>query len=265
MLKNARRWPVDSWLRDYAAAMLGVYSRTARRLLCGAATATGGLALVACGSSAGGSATTGTTLAHSAHKLASSSKTVSSAQRCHTAKQPVPRGAQNVPKPTQRLDPSKNYVVTLNTNCGAIAIELDVSQAPRTTASFAYLVRRGFYNDLTFHRVAANFVIQGGDPSGDGSGGPGYTIVEPPPNDARYTLGTVAMAKTGTDPPGTSGSQFFIVTTGDAPLPPQYALLGKVVSGMASVKAIAKLPTSPPQDGTPTTPVVIGNATLSTG
>jgi cyclophilin family peptidyl-prolyl cis-trans isomerase len=79
----------------------------------------------------------------------------------------------------------------------------------------------------------------------------------------RYTLGTVAMAKTATDPAGASGSQFFIVTTQDAPLPPQYALLGNVVGSLAGVETIAKLPTDPPQDGAPTTPVVISHATLS--
>jgi cyclophilin family peptidyl-prolyl cis-trans isomerase len=153
--------------------------------------------------------------------------------------------------------------VRLTTNCGTIDIRLAVGAAPRTTASFAYLVRRGFYDNLTFHRVAAGFVIQGGDPNGDGSGGPGYTVVEPPPGDVRYTLGTVAMAKTSTDPAGASGSQFFIVTASEAPLPAQYALVGNVVGSMAGVDAISKLPTDPPQDGAPTTPVVISSATLS--
>jgi cyclophilin family peptidyl-prolyl cis-trans isomerase len=153
--------------------------------------------------------------------------------------------------------------VSLATNCGPIDIQLDVRRAPHTTASFAYLVKRGFYDDLTFHRVAAGFVIQGGDPNGDGSGGPGYTVVEPPPNGMRYTLGTVAMAKTGTEPSGSSGSQFFIVTAQDSSLPPQYALVGNVVGGLAAVEAIAKLPTNPPEDGSPTTPVVINHATLS--
>jgi peptidyl-prolyl cis-trans isomerase B (cyclophilin B) len=175
----------------------------------------------------------------------------------------VPRGAQRIPKPSLKLDPAKRYVVSLATNCGTIEIELDVRRAPRTTASFAYLVKRGFYNDLTFHRVAADFVIQGGDPNGDGSGGPGYTIVEPPPSNMRYTLGTVAMAKTATDPSGASGSQFFIVTAPNAALPPQYALVGNVVGSLAGVETIAKLPTNPPQDGAPTTPVVIRRATLS--
>jgi peptidyl-prolyl cis-trans isomerase B (cyclophilin B) len=176
---------------------------------------------------------------------------------------PVPKGAQHVPPPTHRLNPAKRYVVALTTNCGSIAIQLDVQQAPKTTASFAYLVRRGFYNDLTFHRVAANFVIQGGDPNGDGSGGPGYTIVERPPSNLRYTRGTVAMAKTGTDPAGASGSQFFIVTEQEAELPPQYALVGRVVGTMAGVNAIAKLPTMPPQDGEPIHPVVISQASLT--
>jgi peptidyl-prolyl cis-trans isomerase B (cyclophilin B) len=195
--------------------------------------------------------------------VAAASGSSSSPHGCLAAKAPAPRGAQQIPKPTLKLDPTKTYVVTLTTNCGAIAIQLDVRQAPTTTASFAYLVKRGFYNDLTFHRVATNFVIQGGDPNGDGSGGPGYTIVEPPPSDLRYTLGTVAMAKTSTDPPGASGSQFFIVTTANAELPPQYALVGNVVGSLAGVEAIAKLPTDPPQDGAPTKPVVIRSATLS--
>ncbi len=155
--------------------------------------------------------------------------------------------------------------MTLATNCGPIAIQLDVKRAPQTAASFAYLVRRGFYNGLTFHRVAANFVIQGGDPNGDGSGGPGYSIVERPPQDLHYTLGTVAMAKTGADPSGASGSQFFIVTAPEAPLPAQYALVGNVVGSFAGVDAISKLATVPPQDGAPVQPVVISRATLSKG
>ena len=180
-----------------------------------------------------------------------------------SARSPAPKGAQRIPKSTLILNPAKRYVVSLATNCGTIDIQLDVRRAPRTTASFAYLVTRGFYDDLTFHRVAAGFVIQGGDPNGVGSGGPGYTVVEPPPSDVRYTLGTVAMAKSGTDPAGASGSQFFIVTAQEAPLPPQYALVGNVVGSLAGVDAISKLPTDPPQDGAPTSPVVISRATLS--
>lgn len=215
------------------------------------------LGLVACGASA---TRTGRSASSSVADVAA---TEGSHEACRSAKEPAPRGPQHVPRPTGRLDPAKRYVVTLATNCGAIAIRLDVADAPKTTASFAYLVKRGFYDDLTFHRVAANFVIQGGDPNGDGSGGPGYTIVERPPANLRYTRGTVAMAKTATDPAGASGSQFFIVTAADTELPPQYALVGRVVGSMAGVDAIAKLPTEPPQDGEPVHPVVISRATLS--
>jgi peptidyl-prolyl cis-trans isomerase B (cyclophilin B) len=235
----------------------------ARGLLYGSATTVFGLVLTACGSSTTGAGKpTGTPINPQNGGSSLNVKPVS-ASKCSRAQAPVPRGAQRIPKPTLKLDPAKRYVVSLATNCGAIEIELDVRQAPRTTASFAYLVKRGFYNDLTFHRVAAGFVIQGGDPNGDGSGGPGYTIVEPPPSNMRYTLGTVAMAKTATDPSGASGSQFFIVTAPNAALPPQYALVGNVVGNFAGVETISKLPTDPPQDGAPTTPVIIHRATLS--
>jgi cyclophilin family peptidyl-prolyl cis-trans isomerase len=181
---------------------------------------------------------------------------------CTTVAAPTPRAEEQVPRPNMTLDPAKRYVVHLSTNCGTIDIQLAVGQAPRTTASFAYLVQRGFYNGLTFHRVAADFVIQGGDPDGDGSGGPGYTVVEPPPEHLRYTIGTVAMAKKGTDPIGASGSQFFIVTSTHVALPDQYALVGKVIGSLAGVRAIARLPTQPAGDGAPFKPVVINSATL---
>lgn len=221
-----------------------------------------GAALVGCGGAA-----TAEKLASkdsgAAEHLSRKSASAPAQGECASARLPTPKGQQRVPTPKLRLNPSKSYVVTLATNCGTIDIELDVRRAPQTTASFAYLVKQGFYDDLTFHRVAAGFVIQGGDPNGDGSGGPGYTIVEPPPSNLRYTRGTVAMAKTGTDPAGASGSQFFIVTAREAPLPPQYALVGRVVGSMAGVNAISRLPTDPPQDGAPIDPVVISHASLS--
>ncbi len=216
------------------------------------------LGMVACGTSSSGASASASSGTDAASTSASGSH-----EACQMVSAPVPKGAQHVPPPTHRLNPAKRYVVALATNCGKIAIQLDVKRAPKTTASFAYLVKRGFYNDLTFHRVAANFVIQGGDPNGDGSGGPGYTVVERPPANSRYTRGTVAMAKTGTDPAGASGSQFFIVTEQEAELPPQYALVGRVVGTMAGVDAIAKLSTVPPQDGEPVHPVVISRASLS--
>jgi cyclophilin family peptidyl-prolyl cis-trans isomerase len=215
----------------------------------------------ACGSS--GSRTSTPTASTSNRVAGASSASKAQAGDCASVSAPAPKGPQKVPKPRQPLDAHKRYLVALSTNCGTIDIRLAVSAAPRTTASFAYLVARGFYNGLTFHRVAAGFVIQGGDPNGDGTGGPGYSVVEPPPSDTSYTRGTVAMAKTSADPAGASGSQFFIVTATRAPLPPDYALVGQVVGGIAGVNAIAKLPTDPAQDGAPKSPVVISNARLS--
>jgi peptidyl-prolyl cis-trans isomerase B (cyclophilin B) len=159
------------------------------------------------------------------------------------------------------LDPGKTYTVTLETNQGTFAIDLDVKISPNTTASFAALVRKGFFDGLTFHRIVPGFVIQGGDPNGDGTGGPGYTTVDPPHADTKYTKGVVAMAKTQDEPPGTAGSQFFVVTGADIGLPPDYALLGRVSSGMDVVDAIGKL--GDPTTEQPTKRVVIEKATLT--
>jgi cyclophilin family peptidyl-prolyl cis-trans isomerase len=234
------------------------------RALSGLALAGAAMTLAACGASAGAGTPARTGSTSSDANAANAGTPPSGAPgSCQSASAPAPKGPQHIARPRTRLDPAKRYVVTLATNCGTIQIQLDVRRAPHTAASVAYLVRRGFYDDLTFHRVAANFVIQGGDPDGDGSGGPGYTVVEPPPRDLRYTQGTVAMAKTGSEPAGASGSQFFIVTAPEAPLPAQYALLGRVVGGYSAVEAIAKQPTVPPQDGAPAKPVVINRATLS--
>jgi cyclophilin family peptidyl-prolyl cis-trans isomerase len=120
---------------------------------------------------------------------------------------------------------------------------------------------------LTFHRVVPGFVIQGGDPNGNGSGGPGWEIVEPPPANLQYTKGVVAMAKTGTAPSGASGSQFFIVAGSSTKLPPEYALVGHVVSGEKAVEAISHVPTEAAPEGgeasKPRVPIVIEHATLS--
>jgi cyclophilin family peptidyl-prolyl cis-trans isomerase len=127
------------------------------------------------------------------------------------------------------------------TNCGSFVMRLDVKDSPRTAASFASLVQHHFFDGTIFHRIVSGFVIQGGDPTGTGTGGPGYSTVDTPPRSARYTLGVVAMAKTGAEAPGTSGSQFFVVTGADVGLPPDYALLGKVVRGLDVVKKIGTL------------------------
>jgi cyclophilin family peptidyl-prolyl cis-trans isomerase len=175
---------------------------------------------------------------------------------------PAPRREQ-LPAPHLTLDPKRTYTVTIQTNCGTFAFTLDVKHSPKTSASFYYLVKHGFFDGVTFHRVAAGFVIQGGDPSGTGSGGPGYTIVEPPPQNTQYVLGDVAMAKTQDEPAGASGSQFFIVTGNGSELTPDYALVGKVTSGMNTVEAIGALPTKPLGDGRPTLAVVMSKVTVS--
>jgi peptidyl-prolyl cis-trans isomerase B (cyclophilin B) len=185
---------------------------------------------------------------------------------CEPVDLPAPKADARMRKPTERLDPGRDWVATVRTNCGDFSIKLDVARAPKTTASFASLARRGFYDDLTFHRIAPGFVIQGGDPLGDGTGGPGYSVVEAPPRDLQYTLGVVAMAKTATEPDGASGSQFFVVL-GDAGLPPQYALVGTVQDGLDVVEQIGALPidSADPQGSTPLEPVVIESVEISNG
>jgi peptidyl-prolyl cis-trans isomerase B (cyclophilin B) len=174
---------------------------------------------------------------------------------CEQVQPPEPKGEGDLKKPTERLERGTTYVATVSTTCGDFEITLAAKDAPRTGGSFKYLADEGFYDGLTFHRIASGFVIQGGDPQGDGSGGPGYSVVEPPPDDLTYEKGVVAMAKTAVEKPGTSGSQFFVVTAEDAQLPPDYALLGRVTKGQDVVDRIGVLPTT--ADEQPAEPVVI--------
>ncbi len=187
---------------------------------------------------------------------------------CRSVAQPPPKGPQHLSPPNRDLDPHRTYTVTVVTNCGTFAFTLAVKQSPKTAASMYYLVKRGFFNGLTFHRVVPGFVIQGGDPLGNGVGGPGYTVVEPPPQGTEYVRGDVAMAKTQADPRGASGSQFFVVTganvTQSAGLTPDYALAGRVVSGIGVVEKIGTLPTNPPGDGAPSPVVVMSRVTVAT-
>jgi peptidyl-prolyl cis-trans isomerase B (cyclophilin B) len=212
-----------------------------------------------------GAAGCGSSSSHSSQTSGTSGAASSTAAPagCRAVPVPAPRGTQHISPPTVALDAHRTYTVTVVTNCGTFAFALDVKRSPKTSASIDYLVKRGFFNGLTFHRVAAGFVIQGGDPLGNGSGGPGYTVVEAPPPGTQYVRGVVAMAKTQTDPSGASGSQFFVVTGANAGLPPQYALAGKVVRGIDVVEKIGSLPTNPPGDGTPTPTVVMSSVTVA--
>jgi cyclophilin family peptidyl-prolyl cis-trans isomerase len=184
-------------------------------------------------------------------------------QACADVPAPQRRAVARRPKPKLRLDPNQTYKATVQTNCGTFVIALDAKEAPVTGGSFVTLARAGFYDGLGFHRIAPGFVVQGGDPNGDGTGGPGYKVRERPPKDVAYTEGTVAMAKGGAEPAGTSGSQFFVVTGQSAGLPADYALLGRVVSGLDSVKKIEKQSTA--QDGPPSQPIVMKKVTIATG
>jgi peptidyl-prolyl cis-trans isomerase B (cyclophilin B) len=145
------------------------------------------------------------------------------------------------PPDIEPLDEGKTHSLVFKTNQGSFTVELDTETAPCTTASLVDLAGKGFFNGTIFHRIVPGFVIQGGDPTGTGTGGPGYKTVDTPPSDARYTKGVVAMAKTQDEPPGTSGSQFFVVTGADVGLPADYAIVGKVVEGLDVVEKIGNL------------------------
>jgi cyclophilin family peptidyl-prolyl cis-trans isomerase len=184
---------------------------------------------------------------------------------CAQVSKPPPKQRQ-LKRPDQTVQPGERLTATVDTSCGRFDIRLDTAEFPRTVNSFAYLAKKGFYDDTTFHRIVPRFVIQGGDPTQTGEGGPGYTVTERPPPNARYTMGTVAMAKGQVEPPGRSGSQFFVVLAADAGLPPNYAILGKVSSGFDVVKRIGSLgdPTSGDK-GTPLATVVIQRITVESG
>ena len=143
-------------------------------------------------------------------------------------------------KPKGELDAGKTYRLTFATNCGEFTIELDQKAAPKTAASLVSLAESKFFDGTAFHRIVPGFVIQGGDPTASGGGGPGYSTVDKPPADARYTKGVVAMAKTQQEAPGTGGSQFFVVVGADAGLPPDYAVVGEVSKGMEVVERIGQ-------------------------
>jgi peptidyl-prolyl cis-trans isomerase B (cyclophilin B) len=183
---------------------------------------------------------------------------VQAAPGCQEVEAPAPKTVELAP-PGRPSAGAQATTAVVETSCGTFEIELDVARAPKTTSSFAHQVDQGVYDGTAIHRIEPGFVIQGGDPRGDGTGNAGYTIDERPPQDLSYTRGTVAMAKTAAEPPGRSGSQFFVVTAADAGLSPDYALLGKVSEGFDVVRAIEGLGDP---SGRPMTPVVIERITL---
>ncbi|MDA8297876.1 MAG: peptidylprolyl isomerase [Actinomycetota bacterium] len=138
--------------------------------------------------------------------------------------------------PPMCLDLSKRYGAVMTTSKGSMTIAFDAIAAPRTVNNFVFLARYHYYDDTFFHRVIPGFVLQGGDPTGTGTGGPGYRFEDELPAPGRYELGSLAMANAG---PNTNGSQFFVISgPSGIQLPPQYSLFGKVVKGLDVVQAI---------------------------
>jgi len=176
-------------------------------------------------------------------------------QGCKEVKAPAARESGGEKKPTTKLSTSSPPSLTFETNCGSFTIKLDPKASPKAAASVASLARKGFYDNTVFHRIVPGFVIQGGDPTAMGTGGPGYTTVDPPPNGTAYTKGVVAMAKTMDEPPGAAGSQFFIVTGDRLALPPDYAVIGEVTDGKDVVERIGML--GDPATEQPTETVVV--------
>jgi peptidyl-prolyl cis-trans isomerase B (cyclophilin B) len=198
------------------------------------------------------------------HSAPAAVTSTAAAAACSTTK-PARGGTVSQPTaPPMTVSSSKSYTATMVTSCGTVVVALDAKDSPNTVNSFVYLAGKGFYDGLTFHRVAKNFAVQGGDPAGTGSGGPGYSVQDTVPAGVTYTAGTVAMAKTQTEPSGTSGSQFFIVPTASAApnYTPDYAILGHVTSGQDAVaKMNALAPAS--ADGPPTQPIYIEKITVT--
>ena len=193
----------------------------------------------------------------------STTTAAASAGECAEVEAPAPKD-ERFRRPELVLRRGEPAIATVETSCGSFVIELDTKGSPKTANSFAFLAEEGFYDGTIFHRIAPGFVIQGGDPEGTGTGGPGYSVTEAPPQDTTYARGLVAMAKTAVEPPGTSGSQFFVVTApADAGLPPDYAVLGQVTEGMDVVEAIGRL--GDPATEQPLQTVTIDSIAISKG
>ena len=161
--------------------------------------------------------------------------------------------------PAMQIDPAKKYTAVMETSCGKITIELDAKNAPKTVNNFVFLAQKKFYDGLTFHRVVQDFVIQGGDPLGTGSGDPGYKFEDELPQDG-YKLGSLAMANSGAN---TNGSQFFIVTgQNGTTLQNNYSRFGMVTSGL---EVAQKLESFGQPDQKPSRPLYILSVTITTG
>jgi len=161
--------------------------------------------------------------------------------------------------PEMGIDPSKRYTATMETSMGTLVIALDPIAAPITVNNFVFLAAQHYYDGIIFHRIIQGFVCQGGDPDGNGRGGPGYKFVDELPKPGKYQIGSVAMANAG---PNTNGSQFFLISgPSGVGLPPAYSLFGQVVKGLDIVEMMQNVPTGP--GDRPKDDVVIRSVTIT--
>jgi cyclophilin family peptidyl-prolyl cis-trans isomerase len=169
-----------------------------------------------------------------------------------------PKQQKFAEQPPMCIDPEKRYSAEMVTSMGTMNIALDPIAAPVTVNNFVFLARYHYFEGIVFHRIIPGFVLQGGDPTGTGTGGPGYRFADELPKPGRYEVGSLAMANAG---PDTNGSQFFIISGPDGVrLPPQYSLFGKVVSGLDVVAAIDKIGS---RSGKPSQDVTIDSVTVT--
>ena len=177
---------------------------------------------------------------------------------CPPADGSAPKKQVFTAAPPMCIDVAKNYTATMVTNKGTMTFTLLPAKAPKTVNNFVVLSRYHYYDGIIFHRVVPDFVLQGGDPEGTGSGGPGYTFVDELPQAGEYKIGSLAMANSG---PDTNGSQFFVISgINGTRLPPQYSLFAELADGQATVDAIAALAVN---DGAPREPVTITSVTIT--
>jgi peptidylprolyl isomerase len=161
--------------------------------------------------------------------------------------------------PEMGIDPSHRYTATMSTSMGDMVIALDPIKAPNTVNSFVFLALNHYYDGIVFHRIINGFVCQGGDPDGNGRGGPGYKFEDELPKAGQYEIGSVAMANAG---PDTNGSQFFLISgPNGAGLPPAYSLFGKIVKGLDVLEAMQNVPTG--AGDRPKDDVVINSVTIA--
>ena len=207
----------------------------------------------------GGAATTAAATATTATTVAG--KTITGETPCPAKDGSSERVTSFAQAPPMCIDPSKTYTAVVKTNFGDFTVKLDPKAAPQTVNNFVVLSLYHFYDGVSCHRIVQGFVIQCGDPKGDGTGGPGYSFPDELPAEGAYQLGSLAMANSG---PNTNGSQFFIISGPQGTqLPPQYSLFGQVTDGLdTTINTLASLAV-PGSDGPPSQPVQIQSVTIT--